>query len=49
LDFLNNYKNLLADNRKKYISMAKRYEDGLEKLRLASEQVAVLQAELEVK
>jgi len=42
LDFLNNYKNLLANNRKKYIAMAKRYEDGLEKLRIASEQVAFL-------
>lgn len=37
LDFLNNYKKMLANNRKSYQDMAKRYETGLTKLVEASE------------
>ena len=33
LDFLNNYKKMLADNRKKFNEMIKRYETGLDKLK----------------
>lgn len=49
LDFLQNYKNLLAQNRKTFTENAIRYEEGLEKLAQASEQVSVLQKDLEIK
>jgi len=42
LDFLNNYKILLNDNRKKFNSMAKRCENGLIKLEQAADQVEIL-------
>jgi dynein heavy chain len=49
LDFLNNYRTGLSFNKNKFIEMAKRYKDGLEKLVEAKEQVEQLRAELEIK
>ena len=49
LDFLNNYSKLLNINRKKFTQVVGRYESGLTKLSDASEQVKVLQADLEIK
>lgn len=49
LDFLNNYRTGLSFNKNKFVEMAKRYKDGLEKLVEAKEQVEQLRAELEIK
>ncbi len=49
LDFLNNYRTGLSKNKNKFIEMAKRYKDGLEKLKEAKEQVEDLRSVLEVK
>jgi dynein heavy chain len=49
LDFLNNYKKLLAANRKKYSDMILRYANGCKTLEKAAADVEVLQAQLEVK
>lgn len=46
LDFLNNYRQGLAKNKAKFLEMAKRYKDGLEKLVEAADQVEKLGAEL---
>lgn len=44
LDFLNNYRKSLANNKQKFVDMAKRYKDGLKKLAEAKEQVEHLRA-----
>ena len=44
LDFLNNYRKSLTNNKQKFVDMAKRYKDGLEKLAEAKEQVEHLRA-----
>ena len=49
LDFLNNYRTSLSKYKQKFIDMAKRYKDGLEKLAEAKGQIEHLREDLEVK
>lgn len=49
LDFLQNYQKYLQENRIKYSNMIMRFQNGLSKLIDASEQVSVLQKDLEIK